>query len=475
MGVLQYRAERAYKFGFLGLGLGATFILAAFIRFWAAPLSAGADTAQFWAFAKVFQLYGLDFYRYADGTLSIFPFGGWGFVYPPVWLLSLRLSLLAAPSSWATGVMVDTSWRLAVKAPIIAADLTIGSLIFWAVPGSKFRKLLFASLWLFHPAVWYESAVFGQFEAIAAAFLLASVIAFERRRDKLAFLLAGLALMTKQHTFIPIVLMLAVSARYINKRRFVSNCFILFATVVLLSIPFLLTGNLYSYAHSLFLPGQAPAYQYPLVYAFSGSGALLTYLHSIFGWETSGFLQLNIPILVVATLVAIVLSYVRSITPTAGALAGFLLFIGLFYRINYQYLVVYIPLAILVAAKARYRCERAITFTLVLLPALWLWLSDTSFWFNYFQPINPWVTPLLARIGLVSDAPDYIYVAVALVFMSLSLAYVAFTFLRRGSGYDIEGGGKIKGAFSGEYSGEGAKGKRLKDCKWCNTKSQSLG
>ena len=161
--------------------LGAVLILAALIRFWAAPLSAGPDVAQFWAFAKVFQLYGLDFYRYADGTLDIFPFKGWAFVYPPVWLLSLRLSLLAAPASWAASMMVDTSWRLAMKVPIIAADLAIGSLIFWAVPGSKFRKLVFASLWLFHPTAWYESGVFGQFDAIAAAFLLASVVMFERK------------------------------------------------------------------------------------------------------------------------------------------------------------------------------------------------------------------------------------------------------------------------------------------------------
>jgi len=411
--------------------LGAVLILAALIRFWAAPLSAGPDVAQFWAFAKVFQLYGLDFYRYADGTLDIFPFKGWAFVYPPVWLLSLRLSLLAAPASWAASMMVDTSWRLAMKVPIIAADLAIGSLIFWAVPGSKFRKLVFASLWLFHPTAWYESGVFGQFDAIAAAFLLASVVMFERKRDRLAFLLAGLALMTKQHTFLPIALMLAISAQHISKRRLLSNCSILLAIVVFISIPFLLTGNFRSYAHSLFLPGQSPGYQYPLCYAFSGSGALLTYLHNVFGWETSGFLQLNIPILAVATLVAIVLSRIKSITPIQGALAGFLIFVGLSYQVNYQYLVVYIPVAILAASKCTYRRERVITMALALFPALWLWLFNISFWFNYFSPANPWVMPILARIGLVSYMPDYIYVSFALILMSLSLAYVVFTLLFR--------------------------------------------
>jgi hypothetical protein len=43
--------------------LGIVFALAAFIRVWAAPLSAGPDVNQFWAFAQTFQQYGLDFYR----------------------------------------------------------------------------------------------------------------------------------------------------------------------------------------------------------------------------------------------------------------------------------------------------------------------------------------------------------------------------------------------------------------------------
>lgn len=154
--------------------------LAAFLRFWAAPLSAGQDVAQFWAFAKVFQDYGLDFYRYADARLDIFPYAGWGFFYPPVWILILGLALVFVPSSSIAGHMIDTGWRVAEKTPIILADLAIGVLIYKAVPGSKMRKLLFASLWLLHPAAWYESAVFGQFDAIAAAWLLGSVILLMR-------------------------------------------------------------------------------------------------------------------------------------------------------------------------------------------------------------------------------------------------------------------------------------------------------
>jgi len=54
------------------------------------------------------------------------------------------------------------------------------------VPGSKRRKVLFACLWLLHPTAWFESGVFGQFDAIAAAFLLTCVILLIKGNDRLA-------------------------------------------------------------------------------------------------------------------------------------------------------------------------------------------------------------------------------------------------------------------------------------------------
>ncbi len=54
----------------------------AYARFWAAPLSSGVDVPQFWGFAKVFEQYDLDFYRYAGDTLKIFPEKGWGIRLP---------------------------------------------------------------------------------------------------------------------------------------------------------------------------------------------------------------------------------------------------------------------------------------------------------------------------------------------------------------------------------------------------------
>ena len=47
--------------------------IAGMVRWWAAPLSAGPDVTQFWAFAQAFHIYGIDFYCYAEATAEMFP------------------------------------------------------------------------------------------------------------------------------------------------------------------------------------------------------------------------------------------------------------------------------------------------------------------------------------------------------------------------------------------------------------------
>ncbi len=406
--------------------LSGGMLLAAFFRFWAAPLSAGPDIAQFWAFARVFQQYGLDFYRYAAATLDIFPFKSWAFVYPPVWLLTLRAALLGAPLSQASATMVDIAWRVAMKTPVILADLAIGGLLYWAVPGSRLKKLVFAGLWLFHPTAWYSSAVFGQFDAIAAAFMLAAIVLLERGIDIPGFLCAGLAVMTKQHTLLGLALVLLISFRTMERRRFMTGLGVMLALMAAISLPFIFNGNLLNYARSLFLPGQAPGYQYPLVYAFSGSGALVTYLHDTFGWDNAAILRFNTPLLAIAIAGLAVFAYRRMNDLVAAALVGILAFIAIFYRINYQYLVIYIPLALLLAARTQWKAEKALAFALALLPAVWLWLFDVSFWFNYLSPVHPWVIPLLDRFGLVRRGiPDVVFVFFALTLTALCVIYIS--------------------------------------------------
>jgi hypothetical protein len=409
----------------------AVFLAAAAARAIAAPLSATQDMAQFWSFAQLFKEHGLDFYQYAGGTEPINPWQGWGYVYPPIWVLLLGLAVVAAPGAGAGQDFVDTAWRVAMKAPIITADLAIGIILFIAVPGSRWKKLFFASLWLLNPVAWYNSSVFGQFDAIAAALLIGSLVLLERGQDRWAFAVAALAILTKQHTAIPLFFMMAVTFRTMRWRRFAGNLAIFGAVVAAFSIPFMVTGNAEEYVRAVLLPGQAPAYQEPLVYAFSGSNALLTYLHNVNAWDTVGWLQYNTPILVIAIIGGLALSYFKRLSPLRAMLIGILFFIAIFYRINYQYLVIFIPLALLAAARTSYILERILAVFLAVFPAVWLWYFNVSFWFYYVTPVYPAAADFFNPIGWTHEtSADRVYVIIAMTIMALSLAYIAFAFTR---------------------------------------------
>jgi len=135
--------------------------------------------------------------------------------------------------------------------------------------------------------------------------------------------------------------------------------------------------------------------------------------------------------LICATVFTAILCVRRQITPLQGALAGFLIFIGLYYRINYQYLIGYIPLAILLASRTKYRSERAFALALAIVPSLWLWLANTPWWFHDTKPGYSWVTPFFGHLGLLARyLPDWVYVAFAVALTCLSLAYVVLSFTK---------------------------------------------
>jgi hypothetical protein len=138
-----------------------------------------------------------------------------------------------------------------------------------------------------------------------------------------------------------------------------------------------------------------------------------------------------IPVMIIALSITAMLCYWRRVTPLQGALAGFLVFISFTYQVNYQYLIVYIPLAILLASRTQYKIEKIFTLVLAILPAVWVWLANMPWWFHNLKPDYLWATPILARIGLFDRyLPDWFYVAFAVGLMCLSLAYVILAFLK---------------------------------------------
>jgi len=409
-----------------------TLLRKSWVRFWAVPLSSGPDVAQFWGFAELFRLHGADFYRYASGQSDLLAHQGWGFVYPPVWLILLGGAYLLIPDAQASLREIDVAWRWAEKTPIVIADLAVGALIYRAIPGALWRKLLFAGIWLLSPMVWYQSAVFGQFDAIATALMFGSFLLMEKGQVRWGFAAAGLAVMTKQHTLIPLAFMVLAFARIMEWRKLVSGLAVFAGVIIVVSVPFVVTGHLMDYVKNVLFGANAPGYQAPLPYAFSGTGAFLTWLHDDFGWNTLPLLRASIPVLIVALIGAGFVVYRRRISPLPAMLIGIFIFLSLFYRINYQYLVLYMPLALLMAARTRFVGEKVVSLAAVLYPIGWLWMFGTTLWFEFHEPVQSWVVPILDKIGLSRwwDIPDSTYALYAGVLMGIFVWYVIGAFTR---------------------------------------------
>jgi len=128
-------------------------------------------------------------------------YAGTDISYPPmllylfggtIWLggqLGLDSADAPGESRWAT---------LVIQVVSNVADLLIASLLAWVMwRRSHGLGILVAALYLFNPAVWYVSAVWGQTDSILTLLLLASVIALDRKNVLWAWAFYALALATK--------------------------------------------------------------------------------------------------------------------------------------------------------------------------------------------------------------------------------------------------------------------------------------
>ena len=106
-------------------------------------------------------------------------------------------------------------------------------------------------------------------------------------------------------------------------------------------------------------------------------------------------------------------------------------FVAFYYRMNYQYLIIYIPLALLAAAQAPSKFERYFTVLIAMLPAAWLWITNMPWWFYDSGNGYTWIPKVFARIGLPERyLPDLVYVTFAGLIMCTAIAYIVLVFTK---------------------------------------------
>ena len=134
--------------------------------------------------------------------------GGLGTLYGPerVWIGLVRAghggssgrSWPRSRPAFATATdAADTGLRMVLKAPASIADIGIALLIAFALRDRPRWAAIAAVAVLLHPALWYVSAWWGQYESIYVLPALAAAIAAGRGRNGLAAALVAVSLLTK--------------------------------------------------------------------------------------------------------------------------------------------------------------------------------------------------------------------------------------------------------------------------------------
>ena len=159
--------------------------------------------------------------------------------YPPGYLYIL----------WLLGNAPALVLPLLLKVPAILADLGIALVIYVAARrwlGER-AGLIAVALYLFIPVTWYDSALWGQVDAVGALLLIASLVLLIEKQSEAAIALAVLAILVKPQEAIGLVVVLPVLVRRHlilsgSRRRLLSTAAAGAAALVLPLVPFDIGG-----------------------------------------------------------------------------------------------------------------------------------------------------------------------------------------------------------------------------------------
>lgn len=151
------------------------------------------------------------------GTILIFAFIRklYEIIFNFFWQVNISLPIF--PSAIMTWVE-DSLYQTLLKLPSIMADLGIAYLIYKLVLEFKDKRAAFfgAALFLFNPVIWYNSAVWGQTDAIINFFALAAFFFLVKKKLVLSMLVIAVCLYVK----ISLLIFLPIFAIYIFKQKY---------------------------------------------------------------------------------------------------------------------------------------------------------------------------------------------------------------------------------------------------------------
>ncbi len=177
---------------------------------------------------------------------------------------------------WVFGSLAKTVSVIGVNAVAIVKlvpnlfDLATATVIFLFVRKqlSLNQSLLAAGLYAFNPAVIFDSAVWGQYDAIYTFFLVASLILALKSKPKLSAAVFAVALLTKPQGIALLPLVAYLIYRKNGLRSLLFSIGVFAATVFAVILPFDWQGNPVSFLSNIYF-GAYSGYQYTSINAFN--------------------------------------------------------------------------------------------------------------------------------------------------------------------------------------------------------------
>ena len=373
--------------------LVATLLLGLVLRLVFAPFSTGSDIVQFAGFAKTIQRHGLCFYSYAATFWEeAWPYN-WPYLYGPVPAYILNLLAHVATPSYTTFWLnsnyfayVSQSWVLALKLVFIAFDTLVAVLLYMIT-----RRVALVALYYLNPAVIYVSSIYGMFDQISLALLLAGLALLERRRLLLSGALLALALLTKQTMLFPLLGL----ALFTGLRN----------TWYMLK----------------------PRYAEPIMYSFNGVTSVATLLHKVYGVDTLWLIE-RWYMFTALLAVLPVLYTLRKRELYINTALYYLLFTATYWGVNYQYLTPLIGLLAVAIVREERRYLKMLYAVLALYIGAWFFIFPVEWWFRAHieNPnrvlleavksisLNVYVDNYYAPYSLVLTVLEYITLALAM-------------------------------------------------------------
>ncbi len=172
------------------------------------------------------------------------PFGDATFVYPPFsgyyFLLPASIASIAGVNSISA-----PTFELVIKLVGSLATVLGGFVTYTLVQkigGSNRRALLGAGLFLFNPALGYDTAVWGQTDSYIATMLLASALFLVTKRNTLFWTTALATVLAKQTALVPATFLIIVAVRSSSRGQLLKATTNALGIVFILLLPYLFLG-----------------------------------------------------------------------------------------------------------------------------------------------------------------------------------------------------------------------------------------